>query len=244
MKSTRISIFLSVSLLWSLLWFSQKHLISSYFGTIQPVAFILLGLIPTFGLLIGGFIMRNKLSHVSITIKGRQPILSLIIFCIPIICLSIIGVDNNFNIQPNLFGALIGTFTLLYATLEEYGWRGYLQQEFMNSSQKWFGYIFIGLVWYIWHWYFLRSSHNPKLIMIPILIISSIGIGEVARITRSILICGALHGLVNILFIYSIVSKSLSDLEKIIIIFICISIWIPLIIRIGNKKQKTTTNTM
>ena len=78
--------------------------------------------------------------------------------------------------------------------------------------------------------------------MIPILIISSVGIGEVARITRSILICGALHGLANILFIYSIVSKSLSGLEKGIIFFICIAVWIPLIIRIGNRKQKTITN--
>ena len=145
MKFTRISIFLSISLLWSLLWFSQKHLISSYFDTIQPVILILLGLIPTFGLLIGGFLMRNKLSYVPITIKGRQPILSLLIFCVPIICLSIIGVDNNFDIQPNLFGALIGVFTLLYATLEEYGWRGYLQQEFI-SKMGWLYFCRTGLV--------------------------------------------------------------------------------------------------
>lgn len=242
MKLIRIIIFLSIALPWSFVWFSQKHLILPYTNSIPPLVLIFLGLIPTIGLLIGGFLMRIKSPSNLMSFKGKKPVLSLVIFCIPIFCLFIIGVDNNINIQPNIFGLLIGVFTLFYATLEEYGWRGYLQQEFIGSSQKWFGYILVGLIWYLWHWYFLRGTGNPRLIMIPILIASSIGIGEVAKMTKSILICGALHGIVNILFIYSLISERLTIFEKVIILIICISVWVPIIIRINKKKQINATS--
>ena len=140
----------------------------------------------------------------------------------------------------NLFGAFIGIFTLIYAFLEEYGWRGYLQEELLNNFNKWIAYIIVGVIWYIWHWYFLRGGNDGKIIMIPILIAASVGIGEIAKLTKSIMICAALHGIVNILIIYSIISNQLSSIQKIIILVICLAIWIPLIRKLG--KQNTSAN--
>jgi len=174
------------------------------------------------------------------SIAGINLNYSVIIVSIPILCLTIIGVENIFGIQMNLFGAFIGVFTMIYAFLEEYGWRGYLQEELMPKFNKWIVYAIIGITWYLWHWYFLREGNDAKLFMIPILIAASIGIGEIAKSTKSILICTALHGIVNILLIYSIISNQLSSLQKAIILVICLAIWIPLIRKL--EKQNTATN--
>lgn len=234
-KHSRIGIFLGIALIWSFIWFSQKHQLSDFFNSISPLVVLAFGLIPTFGLLIGSAIINPQLPKKEMSLLGGQPALALLIFCTPLIGLSLFGVTNSFDIQPNLFGVLIGLFTLTYALMEEIGWRGYLQEEFMGKNQKWMGYIFIGVCWYLWHWYFLRSGNDPKLIMLPILIAASLGIGEIAKSTKSVLICGAVHGLVNILLIYPIIANQLSSTAKIGILGLCLLIWIPLIRKIEKQ---------
>ena len=241
LKTYRIGGFLTISLVWSLLWFSQKHILHDFFGKQPSLLILLFGLIPTIGLLIGSYSMRKRLTDIETSILGKNSKLSILIMSIPIICLLIIGVENSHKIQPNLFGLLIGMFTVTYAVFEEIGWRGYLQEEFKEKNIKWVGYLFIGIVWYLWHWYFLREGNNPRLIMIPILIGSSIGLGEVARITKSILICGSIHSLVNITIIYSLIANNISNREKLIIFTICLLIWIPLIVKINKSNKNTPT---
>ena len=220
--------------------FSQRHLLNNIIGNIQSIAVLFFGLVPTLGLVIGSLLLRQKLKKKNASIAGTNLKYSIIILSIPILCLTLIGVENKFGIQVNLFGAFIGMFTMIYAFLEEYGWRGYLQEELLNNFNKWIAYIIVGVIWYIWHWYFLRGGNDAKIIMIPILIVASVGIGEIAKLTKSIMICAALHGIVNILIIYSIISNQLSSIQKIIILVICIAIWIPLIRKLG--KQNTSAN--
>lgn len=240
-SNTRIRSFIGITLIWSLIWFSQKHLLNNFLGHIPSFAVLFLGLAPALGLFIGSLLLRQKLDKKETSLVGFNLSYSVVIVSIPILCLTIIGVENNFGIQINLFGAFIGVFTMIYAFLEEYGWRGYLQEELMPKFNKWIAYTIIGITWYIWHWYFLRLGSDAKFIMIPILIASSIGIGEIAKSTKSILICTALHGIVNILLIYSIISNQLSSLHKVIIFVICLAIWIPLIMKL--EKQNTAANT-
>ena len=239
-STTRIVIFIGIALIWSFIWVSQRHLLNNFISNTQSIAVLFLGLIPTFGLIIGSFLFRKKLEKKEVSIAGSNLSYSLVIIGIPIICLTIIGVDNIFEIQKNLFGAFIGAFTMLYAFLEEYGWRGYLQEELLNKFNKWIVYFIVGIIWYAWHWYFLREGNDAKLIMIPILIAASVGIGEIAKLTKSIMICGAVHGIVNILIIYSIIANHLTSLQKIIILAICLAFWIPLIMKLG--KQNTASN--
>ena len=242
-RKFRIGLFLTISLIWSLIWFSQKHLLSDFISRNLPVS-ILIGLIPTFGILLGVLITRNKLPKRQMSLMGANFYMTLLFVSVPIICLTLFGVDNSFNIQPNLFGLMISMFTMVYALFEEIGWRGYLQEEFMEKSQKWFGYVFIGFIWYLWHWYFLREGNNPKLIMLPILIASSIGIGEIARITKTILICAAVHSLVNMMIIYSLIANNITENARLTTLIACLIIWIPLIIiknRNNNKILPPTT---
>ena len=238
--NVRVAIFIGVALTWSLIWVSQRHRLFDLINT-DSFMFLLSGLVPTFGLIVGSFLLRKKLTKDKISLTGNNSFYSIIILAIPILCLSVIGVDNNYTFQKNIFGFVIGTFTMVYAFFEEYGWRGYLQEELSIKFNKWSTYTFIGIVWYLWHWYFLREGSNPKLIMLPILIGASVGIGEVSKSTKSLLVCTSLHGIVNILIIYRIISNQLSNLEKGLILVVCLAIWIPLIKKL-EKAGNTTTN--
>ena len=239
-SNTRIGIFIGITLVWSFTWFSQNHLLNNFIGNNPSFAILFLGLVPALGLFIGSLLLRQRIDKKETSIAGINLSYSVVIISIPILCLTIFGVENNFGIQMNLFGAFIGVFTMIYAFLEEYGWRGYLQEELMPKFNKWIAYAIIGITWYIWHWYFLREGNDAKLIMIPILIAASIGIGEIAKSTKSILICTALHGIVNILLIYSIISNQLSSLQKVIILVICLAIWIPLIRKLEKQNVPPT----
>ena len=234
-STTRIIIFIGIALTWSFAWFSQRHLLNNFINNIQSIAVLFFGLIPTLGLIIGSLLFRQKLEKKEVSITGSNLSYSIVILSIPVICLTIIGVENVFGIQKNFFGVFIGIFTMIYAFFEEYGWRGYLQEELLSKFNKWIVYIIVGIIWYAWHWYFLREGNDAKLIMIPILIAASAGIGEIAKSTKSILICAAVHGIVNILIIYSIISNQLTSYQKLIILAICLAFWIPLIRKLEKQ---------
>lgn len=235
MKNTNIGIFIGIALIWSLIWVTQRHLVFDLIDNQRSFFFLFLGLIPTFGLVVGSFFLRRNFKKSAISLFGKSASYSVLILVLPILCLTIVGVDNSLAIQNNLFGLIIGTFTMFYAFLEEYGWRGYLQPALSTKFNKWTTYIIIGFVWYLWHWYFLRSDHNPKLIMLPILIGASAGIGEIGKTTKSLLICTALHGIANILFIYGMIANQLSLQEKGGILVLCLLIWIPLIKKLEKQ---------
>ena len=235
---------MTISLVWSLIWFSQKYLLNEFFSNTPPLIAILFGLIPTIGLLIGAFIARKNLPKKEMSIMGENSKMTLLVVSVPIICLTIFGVNNSFSVQPNLFGLLISMFTVIYAFFEEIGWRGYLQEEFKGENRKWYGYVFIGTIWYLWHWYFLRTGSTPKLILLPILIAASIGIGEIAENTKSILICGAFHSLANMIIIYPIIANNISLTEKLVVLVFCIIIWVFAIRKIEKDRKKTATNTV
>lgn len=239
-KTKRLVVFLTISLLWSLLWFTNKESIFRIVKTIPSLQFYFLAIIPVIGILIGSLISRRQQPNNEMSFTGKSAFHSWLIVIVPIACLSIIGVPNNIGLQPNLFALIIGIFTMIYAFIEELGWRGYLQEELTDKYDKWIVYIIVGLVWYLWHWYFLREGSTPKLIMIPILIIASFGIGEIAKSTKSILICGALHGLANLLLIYGVVAQNISNQNKLVILIVSLAIWIPIIKQI--EKKNTTTN--
>ncbi|MGJ8685690.1 MAG: CPBP family glutamic-type intramembrane protease [Nonlabens sp.] len=76
---------------------------------------------------------------------------------IPIVILTIIGVENDFTINSRLFGFITIVGTLLYCIMEEYGWRGYLQEE-LKTLKSWQNYLFIGFLWFLWHLSFLTKA--------------------------------------------------------------------------------------
>ncbi len=224
---TKLIFYVVFVLTWSVAWFAFKAEILASFPPNNALGNVPFALIPTLGILIAVLIIQKANPTFKIPILGKAPLLSILIVVLPILCLGFFGVSNTYDIHPSVFGLGIGLFTMLYAFLEELGWRGYLQQELMTKWNKWITYLCIALVWYVWHWFFLRSGNDPKLIMLPILFMASFGIGEVFASTRSLFTATALHGIVNILLLYPIIADSLDQKTKLIVLGICLAFWFP-----------------
>jgi len=60
------------------------------------------------------------------------------------------------GVQTILVGSLIG---LLLGFGEEYGWRGYLQNELVRLGKK-RGVLLVGLIWSVWHYPVIWMGHN------------------------------------------------------------------------------------
>lgn len=178
---------------------------------IDPSASILLIVIlEGIGVLIGAVIairLMKKVKTPSMSLFGTSRTKSIIIFVLPIVVLTVIGLNNEFQLNSNIYGFIAGLTTFIYCILEEYGWRGYLQDE-LSELKSWTRYLIIGFLWYLWHLSFLSNTNViDNLIFLSMLIIGSWGIGQIAIATKSIIACAAFHFLVNIFTVNALIKN-------------------------------------
>ncbi len=81
------------------------------------------------------WLLRKK-RKTEMTLFGTSKSKSLVMAIIPIIILTLIGVKNEFQLDAHLYGFIAIIGTLLYCIMEEYGWRGYLQEE-LKTFKPW-----------------------------------------------------------------------------------------------------------
>jgi len=239
-KRTRIAAFIFVTFAWSFFCF-QIRPFDGLMNVLPFSIFILLGWIPALGLFFMGKLMRNQMKTIKkTTYLGTNKPYSLAMATLPILCLTVFGVSNSANIQPNLFGFYMGIIILLYATFEEYGWRGYLQSELTNTP-KWIKYTIIGCLWFAWHWSFLpiETIHIGNLLfMCGLLILASIGIGDALKQTQSVLVSATFHSLGNIAMTSNLMGDNFSSTGKIVTIIAVIIAWIYLAKRWNSSKKE------
>src|SRR5690606_29168606 len=101
------------------------------------------------GALIAIYLLRKD-RKTSISFYGTSNRKGLLISAIPIVLLTIIGVKNDYEININLYGLIVVLGSLIYCIMEEFGWRGYLQEELKNLKPV-KRYLIIGFIWYFWH---------------------------------------------------------------------------------------------
>lgn len=234
-KSFRITIFLSLSLAWSGVYFGLRPFQGVFEGETSALV-VVLGLVPAVGLAIAGSVMRTRLPQAPYSLLGNSQWMSVVAIFMPVLGLAIVGVENPFGMQAHLFGFVVGLNLVVYALLEELGWRGYLQAEFAQDKSPWIGWLLIGTAWWLWHWFFLRDG-NPRWGLLPALIGASAGLGQVVALTRSVLMAAAFHTLGNILLMYSLVANALSWTEKGIVVGLCLLVWGPMMWRLGKKEE-------
>jgi membrane protease YdiL (CAAX protease family) len=193
------------------------------------------------GVIIGALIaisLLKKKRKTEITLFGTSKSKSLIMIVIPIIILTIIGVENDFDLETHLYGfiAVVGTF--LYCIMEEYGWRGYLQEEF-KSLKPWKKYLLIGFIWYLWHLSFLtKASVGDNLFFLAMMIFGSWGIGQVVESTKSIIAGACFHLIIQIMMFNALIKNGIDGTEKMIIILVSVAIWFVII----KKWEKENTS--
>lgn len=137
-------------------------------------------------------IFHKELSN-RITIFGDDKIKNSLILSLPIIAFSIIGLNNTFGLNKSLYGFAFASINTIYAFTEELGWRRYLQNalEGLNKNLK---YIFIGVIWWIWHF---RFDSQFDLFIFPMICIGGgFLLGKLADDFKSILPVISMHTLI------------------------------------------------
>ena len=138
------------------------------------------------------FIFHRNISN-RITILGDEKIKNIHILILPIIAFSISGLNNNFGMNNSKYGFTFALINTIYAFTEEYGWRRCLQNalEGLNKNLK---YIFIGVVWWIWHF---RFDTQFDFFIFPLICIGGgFLLGKLADDFKSILPVVSMHTLI------------------------------------------------
>lgn len=192
------------------------------------------------GVIIGALIIipfLKKERKTEISLFGTSKSKSLIMAIIPIIILTIIGVKNDFGMDYQIYGFIAAIGTFLYCIMEEYGWRGYLQEE-LKKFKPWKKYLIIGFIWYIWHLTFLtKASVGDNLFFLSMMIIGSWGIGQVAESTKSIMASACFHMIIQIMMFNALIKDGINGTEKIAILGVSVAIWFVII----KKWEKENT---
>lgn len=186
--------------------------------------------------------LLNKNRKTEISLFGTSKSKSLIMAIIPIIILTIIGVKNDYELNQHIYGFIAISGTLLYCIMEEYGWRGYLQEE-LKSLKPWRKYLLIGFIWYLWHLTFLtKASVGDNLFFFAMMVFGSWGIGQVAESTKSILASACFHLIIQIMMFNALIKNGISGTEKLIILVVSVILWFVIIKK--WEKENTFANTI
>lgn len=172
------------------------------------------------GPFIAGFILLRLNRHhlKTISFSGNSVFANLFIATAPLISFSIVGLNNNFGLQPNLFAFIFTLVNLIYAIGEESGWRGYLQDAArpLNPIVR---FAIIGLLWSFWH---CRFSTPFDYFVFPLIAIgSSFLIGKLTEDTKSYFVAAGLH-----CFIIILTNSGNFDHKKIIGAILTLTIWV------------------
>ena len=195
------------------------------------------------GVIIGALIIipfLKKQRKTEISLFGTSKTKSLLMTSIPILLLVVIGVKNDFEMNNHIYGLVASIGTLLYCIMEEYGWRGYLQEE-LKELKPWKKYLIIGFIWYLWHLTFLtKASLGDNLFFLGMMILGSWGIGQVAESTKSIIASACFHMIIQIMMFNALIKNGINGTEKIVILGVSIAIWFVIIKK--WEKENTIAN--
>lgn len=157
---------------------------------------------PGLSALICFFLFRNTHKR-TITFFGTSVLQSVLFYCLPIVGLSIVGLDGQ-GFNEHLFPLVFGVLGFISILGEELGWRGYLQDA-LRPLHPVLKYIIIGVLWELWH-FTNRMGHGELLNVIikvsiwaTALCIISFIIGKAIDRSRSVIVAVTLHAWIDIL---------------------------------------------
>lgn len=147
-------------------------------------------------LIVGLLALRFDKSVIKeITFLGQHKLKNIVISFVPLIVFSISGLENDNNLNPNLFGFLISLIFLVYSLTEEIFWRGYLINAFKPLG-RFKNYLLLGLLWWLWHLPF--GPDNGFISFFVLIVGGSFLIGKFAEATKSFFTTAGIHSIMNI----------------------------------------------
>jgi len=193
---------------------------------IEDMVYLLAG----FGPLLAGLILLflNKNVSNQITIFGKDRIKNILISILPVFTFPIFGLENSYGINIHLYALIYAFINVVYAFLEEFGWRRYLQNSLEGINKDW-KYILIGTIWWIWH---LRFETQFDLFIFPVICIGGgYLLGKLADTTKSVLPIVTIHTLIILL-----TNSGAITINKVIGVGLTIVVWV-LIEQIWGKSK-------
>lgn len=130
-----------------------------------------------------------------VTFLGLNKLKNVIIALVPLMVFTCSGLQNDFDINPNLFGFLISLVFLVYALSEEIFWRGYLMNALLPLG-RFKNYLLVGLMWWLWHIPISSEYDNMKFFIM--IVGGSFLIGKFVEATHSFLTTAGIHSMMNI----------------------------------------------
>ena len=238
----RIVLFLFIAITVSNIFRFDLFELKSSLKQLPPWLFIFSAvLLEGSGVIIAALIairLLKKNRQTTYSLFGTSKSKSLIMAVIPVIILSVIGVNNEFDLNAQLYGFIAITGTLIYCVMEEYGWRGYFQEE-LSSLKDWQKYLIIGFLWYLWHLTFLTDATvGDNLFFLTMMIFGSWGIGQVAESTKSILASACFHLIIQIMMFNALIKNGIDGNEKAIILGVSVSLWFIIIKKWEKEHQE------
>ena len=212
---------------------------------LHPSVFTLLIILEGIGVLLGALIaiqLMKKVKASSMSLFGTSRTRSLLLFILPITVFTIVGINNENEMNSNIYGFISGLGIFIYCIFEEYGWRGYLQDE-LSELKSWKRYLLIGFLWYLWHLPFLSNTDIVgNLTFLGLMIFGSWGIGQIAIATKSITACAAFHFVVNIFTVNQLLKKGFDGNLKWVAIGIILTLSIIIVNKWSKLAEKTNVN--
>ena len=121
---------------------------------------------------------------------------NILIALLPVITFAIVGLENSYGINIHYYAFIYAFIIVIYAFLEEFGWRRYLQNSSEGINKNW-KYILIGIIWWIWH---LRFETHFDIFIFPLICIGGgYLLGKLADDTKSIVPVVTIHTLIILL---------------------------------------------
>ncbi|WNJ16987.1 CPBP family intramembrane glutamic endopeptidase [Pontibacter sp. G13] len=190
--------------------FSLDTALSSFSPALRlPIRVLLEGSGVFLAAILGFRLMRDHIPR-EMNWWGPQKWRVMLGAAIPIIALTLIGVKNPEGMNPHVFGLLAGVITWMYCVMEESFWRGYLEDE-LKSLGFVTRAVIVGTLWFLWHVSFLENTDlMANLTFWGILVGASIGLGQMALKTRSILVVGTAHMIVNMVMFNTLIRSGIS----------------------------------
>lgn len=139
------------------------------------------GVGPLVGAIVAMMVFKRKLQY---TLIGKSLWKSIATLAVPCLVFGLLG-------GAKMAGLCL--FAFAYSLLEEYGWRGFLQNE-LKGLPLWLNVPVITMMWFLWHINFYQQN---MLLFFLLLLVATLIIGKAVTDTHSLLLCAALHGVMN-----------------------------------------------
>lgn len=188
------------------------------------VKYLLEGIGPFLGGFITFYVFKNKSD---ISLFGSSPVRSIIMIFSMLIVYSIIGINNKMGLNKHYYGFLIGSITLVYCLLEEYGWRKFLNYELREIDLFWRSVI-IGTMWFAWHLNF-ASDIGDLFSFWLILVFGSWGIAKICENTKSLFAVACFHSIGSLTGLNKLIS--FTAIQQYIALAVFLAMWIYIVSR-------------